>query len=85
MAKAKRKATRRKGLKVWSKSEINLLRKEYPSIDTTVLAKKLGRSLEAVRFKAKRYGLKKTRVYMESLYAEARKAAPKKKASKKRR
>ncbi|MFQ5861725.1 MAG: hypothetical protein ACE5IC_01245 [Candidatus Brocadiales bacterium] len=84
MVKARRRVSRRKGLEKWSKSELSTLKKEYPSTDTSKLAKKLGRSLEAVRFKAKRYGLKKTKVYMESLYAKARKAAPKKRISKKR-
>lgn len=84
MAKAGKKTPRRKGLKVWSRAELSTLKKEYPSTDTNKLAKRLGRSLEAVRFKAKKYGLKKTRVYMESLYAKARKAAPKKATSKRR-
>lgn len=83
--KAKKKASGRKGLKKWTASEISTLKKEYPSADTAKLAKKLRRSLEAVRFKAKRYGLKKTIAYMESLYDKARKSAPKKKIAKKRR
>ncbi len=84
MDNPKKRASRRKGLKIWSASEISTLKKEYPNTDTNRLAKKLGRSLEAVRFKAKKYGLKKTKVYMESLHAKARKATPGKKTSKKR-
>lgn len=84
MAKAGKRPSRRKGPKIWSAAEVSTLKKEYPTTDTVKLAKRLGRSLEAVRFKAKKYGLKKTRVYMESLYARARKAAPKKATSKRR-
>ncbi len=78
--KAKRKASGRKGQQ-WTSSEISVLKREYPGTETDKLAKKLGRSLEAVRFKAKEYRLKKTRVYMETLYDKARKSAPKRKSS----
>lgn len=81
-AKARKKVSRREGLEKWITSEITKLKKEYPITDTKVLAKKLGRTLEAVRFKAKSFGLKKTRVYMESLYAKARKAIPKRRTFK---
>ena len=70
-------------LKQWTKEELNSLKREYPKTDTKLLAKKLGRSLEAVRFKAKGFGLKKTRAYMEALYIKARKAGQKR-ATKKR-
>ncbi|HHT9134397.1 MAG TPA: hypothetical protein ACFYD2_05805 [Candidatus Avalokitesvara rifleensis] len=83
--KAKTKISRRKSIKKWTASEISTLKREYPSTDTGKLAKKLRRSLEAVRFKAKRYGLKKTNIYMELLYDKARKSAPKKKTVQKRR
>ncbi len=81
-AKARKKVSRRKGLEKWITSEIAKLKKEYPITDTKMLAKKLGRTLEAVRFKAKSFGLKKTRVFMESLYAKARKAIPKRRTFK---
>ncbi len=64
-------------LKKWTKQELDTLRREYPKTDTKLLAKKMGRSLEAVRFKAKSFGLKKTRTYMEALYNKARKAGKK--------
>lgn len=73
MAKVKR-SPGRKGLKPWSKAEISRLKTDYPKKDTAVLAKRLGRSLEAVRFKAKKLGLKKTKGYMETLYTRAREA-----------
>ncbi len=83
-AKRTRKVSRLKRLKKWTVSEISKLREEYPVTETTKLAKKLGRTLEAVRFKAKKHGLRKTVVYMESLYAKARKAVSRRKISKKR-
>lgn len=83
-AKRTRKVPRLKRLKKWTVSEISILREKYPVTETTKLAKKLGRTLEAVRFKAKKHGLTKTVVYMESLYAKARKAVSRKKISKKR-
>lgn len=73
----------RSKLKQWTKDELNSLKREYPKTDTKLLARKLGRSLEAVRFKAKRFGLKKTRAYMETLYIKARKAGQKRSKKKK--
>ncbi len=68
----------------WTSSDISLLKKEYPETETGRLARKLGRSIEAIRFMAKKYRLKKTRAYMEALYDKARKSAPKRKSFKKR-
>ena len=67
------KKARRKVAKLWTKAEIATLRKEYPKTDTKQLARKLKRTLEAVRFQAKKRRLKKTKSYMESLYSAARK------------
>ena len=72
------KKARRKVVKLWTKAEIATLRKEYPKTDTKQLAKKLKRTLEAVRFQAKKRRLKKTKSYMESLYSAARKTTTKK-------
>ncbi len=81
--KAKKK-TRKKTVKLWTKAELNTLKKEYSTTDTQKLAKKLKRTLEAVRFQAKKHGLKKTKSYMQSLYKAASKPAAKKKATKKK-
>lgn len=54
-----------KGL--WSKSEVALLRKLFPSNPTTKVAAKLGRSLDTVKKKASRIGLKKSKKYLKSL------------------
>lgn len=72
------KKARRKVAKLWTKAEISTLKKEYPKTDTKKLTKKLKRTLEAVRFQAKKHRLKKTKGYMESLYSAARKTTTKK-------
>ncbi len=83
------KKTAKKAVKLWTKAELSTLKKEYPNTDTQKLAGKLKRTLEAVRFQAKKHGLKKTKSYMQSLYKAASKPATKKatnkKAGKKRR
>ncbi len=61
--KAKKKLT--KGL--WSKSDISLLKKLFPSNATAKIAKKLGRPTDAVKKKASRMGLRKSKKYMKSL------------------
>jgi hypothetical protein len=60
-------------IKPWTKAELSTLKKEYPISNTKDLSKKLGRTLEAVRFQAKKHGLKKTKSYTQSLYKSARK------------
>ena len=69
-------------VKLWTKAELSTLKKEYPKTDTQKLATKLKRTLEAVRFQAKKHGLKKTKSYMQSLYKAASKPAAKKVAKK---
>ena len=54
---AKKKAT--KGL--WSKSKVVLLRRLFPSNPPAKVAAKLGRSLDTVKKKASRMGLKKSK------------------------
>jgi hypothetical protein len=87
--KTVKKTARKKAVKLWTKAELSTLKKEYPNTDTQKLARKLKRTLEAVRFQAKKHGLKKTKSYMQSLYKAASKPAAKKatkkKAGKKRR
>ncbi len=86
MAKKKtvKKTSRKKAVKLWTKSELSTLKKEYPKSDTQKLARKLKRTLEAVRFQAKKHGLKKTKSFMQSLYKAASKPAAKKKTTKKK-
>ncbi|MFC1794003.1 hypothetical protein ACFL3Q_10510 [Planctomycetota bacterium] len=54
-----------KGL--WSKSDVALLRKLFPNNPTAKIAARLGRPLDAVKKKASRMGLKKTKKYLKSL------------------
>jgi len=54
-----------KGL--WSKSEVSLLRKLFQNNPTAKVAAQLGRPTEAVKKKASRMGLKKSKKYLKSL------------------
>ncbi len=54
-----------KGL--WSKSEVSLLKKLFPSNPTAEVAARLVRTLDTVKKKASRMGLKKTKKYLKSL------------------
>jgi hypothetical protein len=87
--KTAKKKAKKKAVKLWTKAELSTLKKEYPKTDTQKLARKLKRTLAAVRIQAKNHGLKKTKSYMQSLYKAASKPAAKKatkkKAGKKRR
>jgi len=44
------------------------LKEEYPNTDTKILAERLGRTYEAVRFQAKKHRLSKKGRYMQSFY-----------------
>jgi hypothetical protein len=65
MAKKKTKKKLIKGL--WSKSELNLLKRLFPDNATAKIAAKLGRPTDAVKKKASRMGLRKAKKYMKSL------------------
>jgi len=69
MAKMKKKATKKKELVkgIWTKSEVSLLRKLFPNNPTAKIAARLGRPTDAVKKKASRMGLRKTKKYMKSL------------------
>jgi hypothetical protein len=54
-----------KGL--WTKSDISTLKKLFPSNPTAEIAAKLGRPTDAVKKKASRMGLRKSKRYMKSL------------------
>jgi hypothetical protein len=62
MAKKKKSV---KGL--WSKSEINLLKRLFADNPTAKIAARLGRPTEPVKKKASRMGLKKSKKYLRSL------------------
>ena len=61
-------AKRKKLIKgLWSKDEVNLLKKLFPNRKTQEIAEQLGRSLKSVQMKASKMGLKKARKYLKSL------------------
>ena len=51
----------------WTAAEVGLLRMSFADKPTAVLAKKLGRRVDAVKKKASRMRLKKSRSYMKML------------------
>ncbi|MBN2129281.1 MAG: hypothetical protein JW741_07275 [Sedimentisphaerales bacterium] len=51
----------------WTRDDVKSLRKLFPSRATADVAARLGRPTEAVKKKASRMGLKKTKSYMKSL------------------
>jgi hypothetical protein len=65
MAKKRSKKKAIKGL--WSKSEVSLLKKLFPNNPTAQIAAKLGRATDAVKKKASRMGLRKSKKYMKTL------------------
>jgi hypothetical protein len=54
-----------KGL--WSKKDLNLLTKLFPNTPTAKIAARLGRLTDAVKKKASRMGLCKSKRYLKSL------------------
>ena len=67
MAKKKPKKGKRLTKGLWSKSDLNLLKKLFPNNPTAQIAAKLGRPTDAVKKKASRMGLRKSKKYMKSL------------------
>ncbi len=51
----------------WTREDVKELKKLFPNRPTVEVARKLGRPTEAVKKKASRMGLKKSRKYMKSL------------------
>ena len=64
----KKKAKNTKAPKgLWSKADVSLLKKLFPTNPTSKIAKKLGRKTDAVKKKASRMGLRKTKRYLKSI------------------
>ena len=65
----KKKATKRKKLTkgTWTKDDIKLLKKLFGNNLTSEVAKALGRPYDAVKKKAARMGLRKSKSYMKKL------------------
>ncbi len=51
----------------WTKDDVKELKKLFPNRPTAEVAVELGRPTEAVKKKASRMGLRKSRVYMKGL------------------
>jgi len=65
---AKKKKKRKKLIRgLWSKSELSLLKKLFPNNPTAEIAANLGRPTDAVKKKASRMRLRKSKKYMRSL------------------
>ncbi|RKX41894.1 MAG: hypothetical protein DRP27_10165 [Thermotogae bacterium] len=65
-AKKKKKVVKKKkGL--WSESETELLKKLFPTTPTAEIAAQLGRGTDAVKKKASRMKLRKSKRYLKSI------------------
>ena len=67
MAKRKKTKKRKKGPKLWTTAEINLLKREFPKKSCAEVAQKLGRPFYAVKRKAYRMGIYKSKRYLKSI------------------
>ncbi|HUW18096.1 MAG TPA: hypothetical protein VMW16_02215 [Sedimentisphaerales bacterium] len=68
MAKKKKAAKKRKApAGLWTAGDVRLLKKLFPRNPTSQIAAKLGRKTDAVKKKASRMGLRKSRQYLKSL------------------
>jgi hypothetical protein len=65
---AKKKKKKKKLIKgLWSRSDLSLLKKLFPNNPTAEIAAKLGRPNDAVKKKASRMGLRKSKRYLKTL------------------
>jgi len=68
MAKRRKIAKKKKVIKgLWSTREINLLKKLFLTNPTAQIAARLGRPLDAVKKKASRMKLRKSKKYLRSI------------------
>lgn len=66
-AKKKKAAKRRRARGLWSAEDVALLRKLFPTNPTSKIAKQLGRKTDAVKKKASRMRLRKSKRYLKSI------------------
>ena len=65
---AKKKKAKKKLIKgLWTKGELSLLKKLFPNNPTAKIAARLKRPTDAVKKKASRMGLRKSKKYMKTL------------------
>jgi hypothetical protein len=67
MAKRRKTAKKKKAPKLWTTREVNLLKKLFPTNPTSKIAAKLKRKTDAVKKKASRMRLRKSKKYLKSL------------------
>jgi hypothetical protein len=67
MAKRKKAARKKSARGTWSTKDLNLLVKLFPNTPTAQIAKKVKRKTDAVKKKASRMGLKKSKRYLKSI------------------
>ena len=73
MAKKKKAVKKKAGKKtkapkgLWSTKDVSLLKKLFPTNPTSKIAAKLGRKTDAVKKKASRMGLRKSKKYLKSI------------------
>ncbi|MFZ0034298.1 MAG: hypothetical protein WAK60_04840 [Sedimentisphaerales bacterium] len=67
MAKRRKTAKKKKAPKLWTAREVNLLKKLFPTNPTSKIAAKLRRKTDAVKKKASRMRLRKSKKYLKSL------------------
>ncbi len=67
MAKRKKAARKKSARGTWSAKDLNLLVKLFPNTPTAGIAKKVRRKTDAVKKKASRMGLKKSKRYLKSI------------------
>ena len=63
----KKAAKRKKAPKPWIKADVSLLKKLFPTNPTSKIAKRLRRKTDAVKKKASRMGLRKSKRYLKSI------------------
>ena len=51
----------------WTKDQVKLLKKEFPNNRTAEVAEHLNRSVDTVKKKASRMGIRKSKRYMKTL------------------
>ena len=68
MAKKTKTKKMKKATKgTWTTDDLKLLKKQFPNTATAEVAAALGRPVDAVKKKASRMGLRKTKKYMKTL------------------
>jgi len=68
VTKKKKAAKRKRAVKgLWTAAEVALLRKLFPTNPTSMIAKQLGRKTDAVKKKASRMKLRKSKRYLRSI------------------